>query len=62
MKELGSNAEGKARELYGVEEDDKNAMDQTYCPVYIDEIKSKISVPRQSPTESGGVLAVTPPR
>jgi hypothetical protein len=28
LKELGSNAECKARELYKVEEDDKNAMDQ----------------------------------
>ncbi len=54
LKELGSNAERKARELYKVEEDDKNVMDQTYCPIHIDEMNSNFQSPirvPQSPEE-----------
>jgi hypothetical protein len=54
LKELGSNAECKARELYKAEEDDKNAMDQVYGPVQIDEMNSNLQSPfrvPQSPKE-----------
>ncbi len=54
MKELGSNAECEARELYEAEEDNKNAMDQVYGPVQIDEMNSNLQSPvrnLQSPKE-----------
>jgi hypothetical protein len=54
LKELGSDAEHEARELYEAEENDKNAMDQTYCPVHIDEMNSNFQSPvrvPQSPEE-----------
>ncbi len=54
LKELGSDAECEARELYKVEEDDKNTMDQTYCPIHIDEMNSNFQSPvrvPQSPEE-----------
>jgi hypothetical protein len=54
LKELGSNAEHEARELYKAEENDKNAMDQSYCPIHIDEMNSNFQSPvrvPQSPEE-----------
>jgi hypothetical protein len=54
LKELGSNAERKARELYKAEEDNKNDIDQTYCLVHIDEMNSDFQSPvrvPQSPEE-----------
>ncbi len=46
LKELGSSAECKARELYEAEE---NAMDQIYCPVHIDEMNSDFQSPVRVP-------------
>jgi hypothetical protein len=54
LKELGSNAEPEARELYEAKEDNKNAMDQVYGPFQIDEMNSGLQSPvrvPQSPEE-----------
>ncbi len=54
LNELGRNAERKARVIYKAEEDDKNTMDQTYCPIHIYEMNSDFQSPvrvPQSPEE-----------